>query len=48
MVVANAQFLDEPISPELVRMALRDQLAVQARLITIDNIQKTVAEYYKI
>jgi chromosomal replication initiator protein len=31
-----------------VREALRDLLALQEKLVTIDNIQKTVAEYYKI
>ena len=29
-------------------MCIRDSLAVQAKLVTIENIQKTVAEYYKI
>ena len=31
-----------------MREALRDLLALQEKLVTIDNIQKTVAEYYKI
>jgi len=38
----GVQFLD------FAREALRDLLALQERLVTIENIQKTVAEYYKI
>ncbi|MGE0485061.1 MAG: chromosomal replication initiator protein DnaA [Gammaproteobacteria bacterium] len=47
-VVANAHFLGSPITLEFAKEALRDLLALQDRLITMDNIQKTVAEYYKI
>ena len=47
-LVANAQFTGRPITMEFAREALRDLLAVQERKVTIDNIQKTVAEYYKI
>lgn len=47
-VVANAHFTGSPISLEFAKEALRDLLALQDRLITMDNIQKTVAEYYKI
>ena len=36
------------ITIDFVREALRDLLALQEKLVTIDNIQKTVAEYYKI
>jgi chromosomal replication initiator protein len=47
-VIANARFTGRPITMEFAREALRDLLAVQERKVTIDNIQKTVAEYYKI
>jgi len=47
-VVANANFTGRPITIDFVKEALRDLLALQAKLVTIDNIQKTVAEYYKI
>ena len=47
-VVANAHFLGSPITLDFAKDALRDLLALQDRLITLDNIQKTVAEYYKI
>ena len=47
-VVANAQFTGRPITLDFAKEALRDLLALQDRLVTIENIQKTVAEYYKI
>lgn len=47
-VIAHANFKGQPITADLARDALRDLLAMQARLISIDNIQRTVAEYYKI
>jgi len=47
-VIASAQFLGEPITVELCKEALRDLLALQDKLVTIDNIQRTVAQYYKI
>ena len=47
-VIANARFLGRPITLEFAREALKDLLTLQARLITVDNIQKTVAEYYKV
>ncbi|MXP67632.1 chromosomal replication initiator protein DnaA [Pantoea sp. Aalb] len=47
-VIANANFTGRAITIDFVREALRDLLALQEKLITIDNIQKTVAEYYKI
>ena len=47
-VVANAQFTHRPITLDLTREALRDILALQSKLITIENIQQTVARYYKI
>ncbi|MET0660571.1 MAG: chromosomal replication initiator protein DnaA [Steroidobacteraceae bacterium] len=47
-VVANSQFTGRPITLEFAKEALRDLLALQDRMVTIENIQKTVAEYYKI
>ena len=47
-VIANAQFTGRGISIEQVRLALRDLLAIQERQVGIDNIQRTVAEYFKI
>ncbi len=47
-VVASARFTGRPIDLEFTREALRDLLALQDKLVTIDNIQKVVAEYYKI
>jgi chromosomal replication initiator protein len=47
-VVAYARFSEQELSVDLCREALRDLLAVQNRQISIENIQKTVADYYKI
>lgn len=47
-VIANAQFTGREISVELVRESLKDLLALQDRLVSTDNIQRVVAEYYKI
>ena len=47
-VIANAHFTGKPITIEFVNEALRDLLALQDKLVTIDNIQKTVADYYKV
>ncbi len=47
-VAANAQFTGREISLEFAKEALRDLLALQEKLVTVENIQKTVAEYYKI
>ncbi len=45
---ANAQFKGLAITLDFAKEALRDLLALQEKLITIENIQRTVAEYYKI
>ncbi len=45
---ANAQFTGNEISVDFAREALRDMIDAQARMVTLDNIQKTVAEYFKI
>lgn len=47
-VMANARFTGSMITIEQVKRALRDLFAIQHRLISINNIQRTVAEYYKI
>lgn len=47
-VIANARFTQRPIDLDFAREALRDLLALQARLVSIENIQKTVAEYFKL
>lgn len=47
-VVAHARFTGERITQDFARQALKELLAVQEKPITIDNIQKLVAEYYKI
>ena len=47
-VMANAKFTGMPIDVEFAKMALRDLLALQERLVSIENIQKTVADYFKI
>jgi len=47
-VMATANFTGKPITLEFAKDTLRDLIALQDRLVTIENIQKTVAEYYKI
>lgn len=47
-VIANSRFTGRPINLEFAKEALRDLLALQDRLVSIENIQKTVADYYKI
>jgi chromosomal replication initiator protein len=47
-ILAYARFAGQDITVDLCREALRDLLAVQNRQISIENIQKTVADYYKI
>lgn len=47
-VIANAHFTGSAITLEFVQEALKDLFAVQEKLISIDNIMRTVAEYYKI
>jgi len=47
-VVANSHFTGRPITVDFAKEALRDLLALQDKLVTVENIQKTVAEYYKI
>jgi chromosomal replication initiator protein len=47
-VLAYSNFAGQPVTVELAREALRDLLAIQYRQVSIDNIQRTVADYYKI
>ena len=47
-VVANAKFTNRAITLDFAKESLRDLLALQEKLITIENIQKTVGEYFKI
>lgn len=47
-VVANSQFTGRAITMDFAKEALRDLLAMQDRMVTIENIQKTVAEYFKL
>jgi chromosomal replication initiator protein len=46
--MANSAFTGRPISLEFAKEALRDLLALQEKLVTIENIQRTVADYCKI
>ncbi|MEF3074832.1 chromosomal replication initiator protein DnaA [Methylobacter sp. Wu1] len=47
-VIANAQFTGREITTEFTKEALHDLISLQDKLVNIDNIQKTVAEYFKI
>ena len=47
-VIANSNFTGRPISVDLIKDSLKDLLAIQARQVSVENIQKTTAEYYNI
>ena len=47
-VIANSQFTGKDITLSFAKEALRDLISLQNKMVTIDNIQKTVASYYKI
>ncbi|MFM9879850.1 MAG: chromosomal replication initiator protein DnaA [Burkholderiaceae bacterium] len=47
-ILAYSRFNQKEISIQLARDALRDLLSIQNRQISVENIQKTVADYYKI
>jgi chromosomal replication initiator protein len=47
-VIANARFTGSAITLDFTKEALKDLLSMQARMITVENIQKTVADYYKV
>ncbi|WP_336367852.1 chromosomal replication initiator protein DnaA [Marinobacter sp. C2H3] len=48
LVIANAHFTGSDITPPFIRESLKDLLALHEKQVSIDNIQRTVAEYYKI
>lgn len=47
-VIAHSRFMGSDITVPLIKEALKDLFAIQNKLISVDNIQRTVAEYYKI
>ncbi len=47
-VIANASFTGRPITVDLIKDSLKDLLAIQARQVSVENIQKITAEYYNI
>ncbi len=47
-VIANSNFTGRSISVELIKDSLKDLLAIQARQVSVENIQKITAEYYNI
>ena len=47
-IIANARFTGQPITLDFAKEALKDLLNLQARLVSIENIQKTVADYFKV
>ena len=47
-LIANAHFTGKPITLDFVKESLKDLLALQEKQVSIDNIQRTVAEYFKI
>jgi chromosomal replication initiator protein len=47
-VVANARFTNQDVDLALVKDSLKDLFVISAKMVSIENIQKTVAEYYNI
>mgnify|MGYP001161104370 CR=1 FL=1 len=47
-VVANARFTNQEVDLALVKDALKDLFVISAKMVSVENIQKTVAEYYNI
>jgi len=47
-VIANSNLTGAPITLEFAKEALKDLLLIQDKQVTIENIQKTIAEYYKL
>jgi chromosomal replication initiator protein len=47
-LAARSNFMGRPITPEFAQETLRDLLRAQAQVISISNIQKTVADYYQL
>ncbi|MDX5300207.1 MAG: chromosomal replication initiator protein DnaA, partial [Gammaproteobacteria bacterium] len=48
LVIANAHFTGQDITPAFIRESLKDLLALHEKQVSMDNIQRTVAEYYKL
>jgi chromosomal replication initiator protein len=47
-IVAMSNFMNVPITTNLAKESLKDLIAVRGRQVSVENIQKTVAEFYKI
>ena len=47
-ILAYSRFTKQPLSIEMAQEALKDLLALHQKLVTLESIQKTVAEYYKL
>ncbi|MBL1320232.1 MAG: chromosomal replication initiator protein DnaA [Methylophaga sp.] len=47
-VMAYSRFTNQPLSIDMAEIALKDLLALHQKLVTLENIQKTVADYFKI
>ncbi len=47
-ILASAQFSGKPVNLEFAKEALRDMLSAQEHLVSIENIQKIVSDYYKV
>jgi len=47
-VIANHRFTHKPITLDFAKESLKDLLTLQDKLVTVENIQKTVADYFKI
>lgn len=47
-IIAYANFTNRPVTLDFAKEALKDLLALQDKMVTIENIQKTVAEYFKL
>jgi len=47
-IIANAHFTGNEITLDFTKIALKDLLSLQDRMVSIENIQKTVVQYYKI
>lgn len=46
-IMANAHLTGQSLNVDFAKVALRDMIAAQAKMVSIENIQKTVAEYFK-
>lgn len=48
LLKANSQFRGQPITVDFTKSTLKDLLSVQEKLVTIDNIQKIVCDYFNL